>query len=51
MGVYGAYELYDGFYIFSKQNHLIFRTFPKMLVGSCCNFCRINIGFAWKSVV
>ena len=47
MGVLTLTNKYYSIYIFPKQNHLIFRTFPKMLVGICCK----DIGFAWKSVV
>ena len=46
-GCIGTYKQYDGIYIFSKQNHLVFRTFPKMLLGIGCK----DIGFAWKSIV
>ena len=42
-GYIGAYKQYNSVYISPKQNYLVLHTFPKMVVGSCCNFYKHRI--------
>ncbi len=41
--IFGAYKQYNSVYISPKQNYLVLHTFPKMVVGSCCNFYKHRI--------
>ena len=36
-------DRYNSVYISPKQNYLVLHTFPKMVVGSCCNFYKHRI--------
>ena len=43
MWIYRRYKQYNSVYISPKQNYLVSRTFPKVVVGSCCNFYKHRI--------